>query len=89
MPYKWTYVDGSSKVEQFLPPHDEWDINEVFPYLRACEWVEPKTEYRWRVTWEDRTTDDFLICPLQRSGHIAWTLRALPVVKVERIEVTT
>ena len=87
MAFKWTWSDGT--VE---PDHSEpaglgcWfgaKVNVV-----ACEWVEPRKEYRWRVTYESGRTDDWASPP---ERGLWWDYgRAVDlIVKVERIEVDT
>ena len=85
MAFKWTWSDGT--VE---PAHSEpagpgcWygaRVNVV-----KCEWVEPKTEYRWRVTRASGDVTRWECAPLVS----VWEFSAEcpdPVVKVERIEV--
>ena len=84
MAFKWTWSDGT--VE---PAHSEpagpgcWygaRVNVV-----KCEWVEPKTEYRWRWTHESGLTIDYTQ-PIPVGPNV-WKMADDPIVKVERIEV--
>ena len=98
MPYLITYVNG--RTEDRNDPPRVWAggnhiCDESCPWdpewhAVRCEWVEPRKEYRWRVTWAEgetlyyRMPQDAL-----RYGPEVWESGDNPVVKVERIEVTT
>ena len=88
MPWKVRLRDGKEYVDAQTEPRDmNWYQGSFNPVV-ACEWVEPKKEYRWRATWANGEFQDCSVPPVA-DAFIHGDLRLGPYVKVERIEVTS